>query len=31
MKRNGVTWLALCCEHGSESSRFILAKEILNF
>jgi len=31
MKRNGGTWLAFCFEHGSYSSRFIHAKEILNF
>jgi hypothetical protein len=31
MKMTGVTWLAFCCEHGSDSSRFLHDKEILNF
>jgi hypothetical protein len=30
MKRAGVTWLAMCSEHGSDSSRFVRDKEILN-
>jgi hypothetical protein len=31
MKKARVTWLAFCCEHGIDSSCFILAKESLIF